>query len=190
MFKTVLNSCFKEVQALGGLEVSVSEFSLEERLVCVLEEETAIYEEFAANSRDKTKIIIGGNIGELENLNRQEEFLIARVRKAEETRERIVSELARRFGVKERELTVAGLLKSGRCSQPEKLKVCQDKMTRVLNELKSLNELNARLIENSLEYIAFSLNLLAAAEAGTGNYGSSGRVESGGRNRSFVDVKL
>ena len=175
---------------MGDSIVPFSGFSLEERLICVLEEEAAIYEEFTAISRNKTKVIIGGNIGELEDLNRQEEFLIARVRKAEETRERIVSELARKLGVNERELTVAGLVESGRCSQPKKLKACQDKMTRVLNELKNLNELNARLIENSLEYIAFSLNLLAAAEAGAGNYGSSGRVESGGRNRSFFDVKL
>ena len=175
---------------MGGLEVSISDSSLEERLICVLEEETAVYEEFAAISREKTKVIISGKIGELEDLNKREEFLIARVRKAEETRERIVSELARRLGVNARELTVAGLVKSRRCSQPEKLIACQDKMTRVLNELKNLNELNARLIENSLEYIAFSLNLLASAEAGAGNYGSSGRVESGCRSRSFVDVKL
>lgn len=73
--------------------------------------------------------------------------------------------------------------------QIEKLEKCKNSIISIVEELKEVNKINSELINNSLEYINFSINLMTSvSEHGTkyGNNGKEGNVE----RRSLFDVKL
>jgi len=68
----------------------------------------------------------------------------------------------------------------------------REDMKKILDEIKKINELNARLIKNSLDYIDFSINLLAdtGLNNDSGSYNSSGETGNNVSKRNFIDAKL
>jgi len=159
-----------------------------DKIIEVLEQETAIYESILEISQDKTNIIIEGKIALLEKIVKLEQSLILKMRKLEDMREDLVSRLSEELNLKESDLTISEVSKHLQDEKAEELKLKQEKMVGVLGSLKSSNELNSRLIKNSLDYIDFSINLLTAVGGGN-NYSDSGKVDSS-KNRSILDMKL
>lgn len=88
------------------------------------------------------------------------------------------------------EVTVSKLIESLGSEKSKDLETCRDRILNALDRLRSSNELNSRLIRNSLEYIDFSINLFASADGGSNNYGDSGQVSNNAGKRSFFDMKL
>jgi len=43
-------------------------------------------------------------------------------------------------------------------------------MTSIIEEIKNINEVNSRLIKNSIDFIDFSINILTSANLGGNNY--------------------
>ena len=75
----------------------------------------------------------------------------------------------------------------------EKLKIqlekTQDQFSQTLNELKRVNMVNNTLIQDALEYIALSLNLMSGATA-EGTYGKdAGETEGQTQNKNMFDFK-
>jgi len=160
-----------------------------ERLLQVLDEEARLYEDILKISKNKTDVIVKGNVAELENIVKIEQSIVLRINELEDMRDEVVGKLSAEVGLKPSEVSISSLLGHLKGEQAEKLKCFQERMMAILGELKNINELNAKLINNSLEYINFSINLLAAADAADGTYGSSGQINSSGK-RSFIDMKL
>ncbi|HOJ10373.1 MAG TPA: flagellar protein FlgN [Clostridiales bacterium] len=71
----------------------------------------------------------------------------------------------------------------------KRLKNSRDNIIDLVNEIKKVNELNSKLIANSLEYINFSINLIASANSTGSKYGNDGK-EGKVERRSLFDVKL
>jgi len=159
------------------------------KLVEVLEQETAIYEDILELSRKKTDTIVEGKVPELENITKQEQTLVSKVHKLESVRLSLLQELSGQLGMKPEKMALSVLVEQMQGKEAEKLKVLQNKIAGILSELKNVNELNSRLIKNSLEYIDFSINLLAAAGAEGNNYGKTGQV-TGHKKRNLFDIKL
>jgi flagellar biosynthesis/type III secretory pathway chaperone len=158
-------------------------------LIQLLGQEIKVYEETLKVSKVKTKVIIAGKVSELENVIKQEQALILKVGDVEEAREEIVKEVSLQLGLESDEVTVSELIKHAKQPYAEVLRDCQSYIMKLVNELKDVNFLNSRLIKNSLEYIDFSINLLANVSAGNNSYGSSGETTEH-KKRNFFDMKL
>jgi len=158
-------------------------------LIGILEQEARIYDSLLRISRDKTSIIIENKISELDKLTRLEQSLILQMGRLEAQREKLVENLAAELGLNPSGVTASELVRHLDEQQARRLKEYQAGMNETLNTLRDANELNARLIHNSLEYINFSINLLTAVDGGSNNYGSTGEISSG-KKRNFLDVKL
>jgi len=173
---------FLGVVSLVGTEVI-------DKIIDVLEQETAIYESILKISESKTNIIVEGKIAALENIIKLEQSLILKMRELEDKREELVSRLSEELNVDSSELTISEVSKHLQDEKASELKLKQEKMIGVLGSLKSSNELNSRLIKNSLDYIDFSINLLTAIDSGNNSYSDSGKIGSS-KNRNIVDMKL
>lgn len=158
-------------------------------LIDILEQENRIYEEILKISKNKTNIIVEGKVTELENIVKLEQALVIQMGRLENLREEVVEKLAASLRINPSDITISELAKHLEKEQSQKLKNVQDKLGGTLKELRNSNELNSKLIKNSLDYINFSINVLTDAGVLGNNYGNTGHVGEG-KKRSFFDVRL
>lgn len=161
-----------------------------DKLFEILKKEIEIYGSLEQISSRKTDIIVEGKVSELENIVKLEQSMVVKIAKLEDKREQIVNQLSEQLNIQSSEVTISELVKYLGDEQAEKLKSFQDKMVSTLNKLKDANQLNSKLIKNSLDYIDFSINLITAADAGSNNYGNSGQVKDDSKKRNFFDARL
>lgn len=165
------------------------DFLLLDGLIDVLKNEEEIYRDILRASHEKTDIIIKGNVAELENSTKYEQTKIFQVADLEDIREKIIAKLAVQYGKNSSELNITCIKSLLPQDRAQKLEDTHVKLLKVLNELREVNNLNSKLIRNSLEYIDFSFNLLTGAELSGNTYGNSGKTGDV-RKRNFFDVKL
>lgn len=158
-------------------------------LIGLLAEQARIYDDILKISKDKTDIIIKGKVSELESIVNLEQSLVIRMGKLETKRENIVNGIAKELDIEPEVLSLSEMVKYMDSEQAEKLEDFRNSLTNTLDELKGTNELNSKLIENSLEYINFSINLISSVDTGENNYGKSGVVNDG-KKKSYLDIKL
>ncbi|MDP4094779.1 MAG: flagellar protein FlgN [Bacillota bacterium] len=159
-------------------------------LVKVLEQESGLYKEILNISKNKTNIIIEGKIAELESVVKLEQSIVFQMGRLEDTREQLVEKLSKELGMDDpSQVTLSQLIKYVDDNSLKDLRAYQDGMTRTINELKNCNEVNSRLIRNSLDYINFSINLLTEVGSVNNGYGNTG-MGSDSKKRNLFDVKL
>lgn len=160
-----------------------------DRLIEVLNKETAMYEVILKLSKNKNEVIVEGKVSELESITSLEQSVIIQLGKLEIEREELVDKLAVQLKVKASDISLASLEKMLSKEHAEKLKGCHKVLPKLINELREVNTLNSKLIRNSLEYIDFSINILTNAGSTGNNYGNSGQSNDS-KKRNFFDMKL
>ena len=165
------------------------ETKLSKQLIDILNQENDIYDELSKISNNKTNLIVGGKVAELESIVNVEQALIIRISKLEDEREKIVDKLCSLLGKKPEEITISGLAAQLGQNESDTLQACQEKMVNSIKNLKNKNDLNSKLIKNSLEYIDFSINMMTSIDSVTNSYGSSGHVGDT-KKRNLFDMKL
>lgn len=162
---------------------------LVEELKDVLLEELKAYEEMLELTTKKTDIIISGRINDLDSITHMENSLILRLGQFEDTREKVVKNIQKQFGMEE-DTTLTDILNS--IDNTDKVKQDIDKITKklskVLDSLKGKNNLNSLLIKDTLEYIELNINLLTSA-SDQGTYNNKVQKEQTSQNISLFDTK-
>ncbi len=158
-------------------------------LIKVLGQETELYSEILNITKNKTNTIVGGKVAELENMVKLEQSLLLKMGKLETLREQLLDKISAQIGVKPSELTLSQLYKHLDEQDVQDLKKHQNKMTAIVSEVKNSNDLNSKLIKNSLDYINFSINLLTEMNSVNNSYGFDGN-SSNSKKRNIFDVKL
>lgn len=158
-------------------------------LTDILNQENDIYDTLSRLSNNKTNLIVGGKVIELESIVKIEQSLVMKISKLEAEREKIVEALCGSLGIKPEEVTLSSLAAQLGKKESTQLKDCQEKMVNTIINLKNSNELNSRLIKNSLDYIDFSINMMTSIDTVNNSYGSSGH-SGDTKKRNLFDVKL
>jgi flagellar biosynthesis/type III secretory pathway chaperone len=159
-----------------------------ERLIEVLEKESALYRDILALSKHKTNTIVEGKVSQLEQLTGVEQKMLLSIGGLERQREETVNELARFLGIPADQLNISLAVQKAGEGLKERLADLRDEITMTLKELKEVNDLNSDLIEKSLEYIDFSINLIAGCPSDVTYSDKKGRGEDKGV--SFFDQKV
>ena len=162
---------------------------LVKQLTDVLDQENEVYDTLSKISENKTDLIVGGKVAELGEVVKVEQSLVIKISKLEDKREKIVDKLCSLLGRKPEEMTISALAAQLGQNESDMLKACQEKMFKCINKLKNVNELNSKLIKNSLEYIDFSINMMTDIDTMNNSYGSSGH-SGDTKKRNLFDVKL
>ncbi len=158
-------------------------------LIDVLDQEIDIYNDIFKISRDKTGIIVEGNVDELEKIVQEEQKLVVKVAQMENQRNIILYKISRALAMKADELTLSTLIDNTEGPIRDKLKDRQQGLQKLINELMECNNINSKLIRNSLDYIDFSINLIAASESQDNNYGMDAE-KSSVKSKSKFDLKV
>ncbi len=162
--------------------------SLWERLVEILEKESALYRDILDLSRHKTSTIVEGKVSQLEQLTGVEQRLLLNVGGLEQQREEVVDQLARLLDIPADELNISVAVEQAEDELKEKLIALKDEIENTLKDLKEVNDLNSELIKKSLEYIDFSINLIAGGPEDVTYDAKKGRDK--GEGASFFDQKV
>lgn len=158
-------------------------------LMDILEREIGIYEELLKISQDKTEIIVKGKVTELDNITKLEQTLVLNMGSLEALREKTINDLSHEFQTNPWEITISELFRYVDQNQAQRLEEYKTKLLNTINEIKTINDLNAKLIQNSIDYINFSVNVLSSAPAADNNYGNTGHTNDG-KQKTYFDVKL
>jgi len=158
-------------------------------LLDILDREIKIYEELLKLSKDKTDFIVNGKVTELDSITKLEQTLVLNMGKFEDMREETVSALAKDIGINEANTTISELSKYIDKDQAQRLKEHKSKLLNIIGEIKTKNDLNSKLIQNSIDYINFSVNVLSSTSSGDNNYGNTGNTNEG-KKKTYFDVKL
>ncbi|MGF7397325.1 flagellar protein FlgN [Thermoanaerobacterium thermosaccharolyticum] len=153
-----------------------------DELIDVLNGEMLLYKDLLDISTKKTDVIIHGKIQELDNMTKIEGNIICKLSMLEEEREKILS------GYDDTgEITISELCKMLPEDDSKKLKKIQKEFESLLKALNDRNELNKSLLQQSIEYVNYSIGLISSnLVQDNGIYGDNGSIK---QYSSIIDRK-
>lgn len=158
-----------------------------DKLLSILDEEKELYKTILEVSKNKNTLLKENKVKELEAVTKEEEDLVAQVIAKEKLRIQEVKDICRRYDKPEKSLKIEELCEFVDNSKDELLEAKKE-ITEILKELKELNDLNATLINSSLDYINFAVNMLMDATPNA-TYQPGGHQERK-QQRNLFDMKL
>lgn len=167
--------------------------SLIKNLTDILSEEYDCYRKLLELSNQKTEIVVQNKVDDLKPITNNEQRLATNLLKLEKTREELVNDIAIVLNIDKKQLNMTSLIELLKTAEDDqnRLKELKKSINDILVQLKEKNDQNKMLIEQSIEYIDFTVNALQSTKFNAKNkgYASKGNeVEGYGENR-FFDAK-
>lgn len=136
--------------------------SLIEELISTLDLENKEYEQLLQLSKEKTQIIIEGDVGKLNEIVALEQVHTDKIAALEGRRTEVVTDIATVLNKDVETLTVRSIteLLKGQDKEQKALAAVHDKLKLTLNDMVVINDINKQLIEESLELINFNINYI------------------------------
>lgn len=164
--------------------------SLIEELFCILEDETECYEKLLVMADNKKDVIIKGDVPSLQEITKVEQELAGHILSLEKKRKQNLEDMCLVLNKKPEEMTITLLIDVLMGQEKGRLKNANEKLLRILTELQAYNEINKKLIQQSIDFIDFTFNAvqsMTSAPIGNSYQAKGNRYEEQGRN--FFDAK-
>ncbi|MBE5812366.1 MAG: flagellar protein FlgN [Clostridiales bacterium] len=158
-----------------------------EKLLNILDEELNLYKTALELSNNKTVLLKENKVKELESMTKEEESLVATIIEKEKERIQEVKNICKQYGKPESSLKIEELCEFIEGSKEELLDYKKE-IIKVLEELKNVNKINSSLINSSLEYINFTVNMLT--ETSKNPVYQPGGFQENKAQRNLFDIKL
>lgn len=156
--------------------------SLIDELINVLEQENKEYETLVLLSKEKTPVIVKGDLEKLQRITEVEQEFVGKIRNLEKKREEIMMDIGNVLSRDPKTTKVTDIIEllSKQPVEQQKLSEIHDKLKTTLGNIKQYNDINANLIKESLEIIDFNLNLVTSLYQDTGisNYNKNAQSVS------------
>lgn len=159
-----------------------------DNLIKIFDYERKLYAQILEEAEQKTDIIVKGDVNSLENITLKEQKIISNLEMLNNEREKIVAQIAKKLGKKPGELTVSGVAEILPEDKARKLLSIRDSLKETIEKLKVKNDINQKLLNNAIEYINFSLNLIMQPSPQTTQYGRKG-TEKQLNSGNVLDIK-
>lgn len=136
--------------------------SLIDNIVTILNRENEEYTVLVGLSREKTPIIIKGDLDALNAVTEKEQEVVARIQKLERDRISTMKDIAEVTNRKQEELKLADLIEmmNNRPAEQKKLREVHDRLKITMKNMVTVNDQNRVLLKNSLDMVQFEMNLL------------------------------
>ena len=156
--------------------------SLIDELINVLEQENKEYETLVLLSKEKTPVIVKGDLEKLQRITEVEQEFVGKIRNLERKREEIMADIGNVLSRDPKTTKVTDIIEllSKQPVEQKRLSEVHDKLKVTLENIKQYNDINANLIKESLEIIEFNLNLVTSLYQDTGisNYNKNAQSVS------------
>jgi flagellar biosynthesis/type III secretory pathway chaperone len=165
--------------------------SLIDELIDTLNREDEEYNRLIALSREKTPIIVKGDLEGLAAVTDKEQAVVSVIQKLEKDRMSSMKDIAEVTNRSEEELKLTDLIElmKGRPEEQKKLREVHDRLQQTMKTMTSVNEQNKTLLQNSLDMVQFEMQLLQSMRQApeTADYGkdaySTGTIMGSGTKR-------
>lgn len=165
--------------------------SLIDELIDTLNREDEEYNRLIALSREKTPIIVKGDLEGLAAVTDKEQAVVSVIQKLEKDRMSSMKDIAEVTNRSEDELRLTDLIElmKGRPEEQKKLREVHDRLQQTMKTMTSVNEQNRTLLQNSLDMVQFEMQLLQSMRQApeTADYGkdaySTGTIMGSGTKR-------
>lgn len=158
-----------------------------EDLLLVLAKERDVYREALSIAEEKKSVIIDGKIKELEKMTAREQALVASLVKLENMRGKILEDLVRSLQV-EHVNSLNDLMVYLDEASKVKIEEVKAELGKTVKALQDKNELNGKLIEQSLDLVNLNIELMGALEA-DGRY-TPKAADTKTKSTSLFDAKV
>ncbi|HZK28463.1 MAG TPA: flagellar protein FlgN [Thermoclostridium sp.] len=159
-----------------------------DNLIKIFEYEIKIYTKVLQEVENKKNVIINGDVESLQATVVKEQRYINELNKLVEAADKIIAHIAKITGKKCEDINISYLIGIAPAKEAKKLSSKRDELNRLIEQIREKNELNQKLINNSIEYVNFSLNLLTQTGPQTTQYGSTGNTTQA-KDRNVLDIK-
>ena len=136
--------------------------SLIDNIVTILNRENEEYTVLVGLSREKTPVIIKGDLDALNAVTEKEQEVVARIQRLERDRISTMKDIAEVTNRKQEELKLADLIEmmNNRPAEQKKLREVHDRLKTTMKNMVTVNDQNRVLLKNSLDMVQFEMNLL------------------------------
>lgn len=160
-------------------------------LIDILKEIYRLHLEIVELAKQKRQLLIDGKIDELSKMINKETDWIRKTGRLEDKRIETINRILSENGSPDAEFAISDIIESvATLDEKAQLDHYNAKLKLVIEEVQHLNELNTKLIEQSLDYIANSINAMTSKDSDSFTYskpmGNQGRLNN---NRGFFDKK-
>ncbi|NLX76517.1 MAG: flagellar protein FlgN [Clostridiaceae bacterium] len=159
-----------------------------DNLIKVFEYERRLYAQILEEAENKTDVIVKGDVNSLQETVLREQSIIKELDKLRDVREQIIAQISRKTGKKPEEITVSYLAEIFPEDKAKRLTEIRDSLKETIERLKLKNDINQKLLNNALDYVNFSLNLMMQPSPQATQYGSKG-TEKQVSGRNVLDIK-
>jgi len=160
-------------------------------LIEILDQQKECYEGLLTLARYKTDSIVDREMEILEEVLKREQEFMGRSARLEKNREAILKDISSVLNTNLKDLTISKLITmlEKTPDEQEKLRQVREDLLGIVEELKNHNRTNEGLLQQSMEFINFTLNALQSRNTySPGNYQDKGD-ESEQESVSFFDTK-
>jgi len=144
-------------------------------LTATVKSQKQLYDEVLQLAKKKQAAIERGDSGELDYIVEAEQLLILELGNLEKSRNRIIDETAKKYGLDQSKLTVKNW-PDATGKEKEQLLNLQKEFGETLKDVDNFNKTNQKLISMQLDYIKHVLES-AGEKNKTNSYGSSGNIK-------------
>ncbi len=142
-----------------------------DELIATLAEELKIYSELIPIAESKTAVIIKNDVVALEGITGEEEKVVEKITGLEKKRGDIMKNMRVVLNQEKSELRLPELIEllSGQPESQQELRRLQKELKDTLDRVKTINDHNSKLIQESLEINEFQLNIFRSTKSYYGN---------------------
>ena len=148
-------------------------------LLKALEYEEMLIGGIVALGKEKTGHLVHNRTLELSALTQREQGMAEQLSQLEKVRIQLNDKLASQLGLSDKNPNMSAVCAKLGESEAKPLADMQAKLQTAMGELVRLNQLNAELLKQSLDFVNFNIQLLAKPAASIPKYGRGGRDLSG-----------
>ena len=158
-------------------------------LLDVLVAECRLYKDLYDLSLKKSEFIVDGNVDGLTGILSVEQQLIIELGFLENQREQLIETWAIAKGIDPQRVTLSQIMPFLEGNSKKNLEQIRKDLDEVILQQRQINDLNESLIKNNLDYIDFSIKLLAGQDESGTTYSKGGKTPVKTQNRNLFDRK-
>lgn len=156
----------------------------------LMEAQAGVFAGLLDLARRKKDALIAGNLPDLDEIVKGEQALLWQGGRLEDRRYRLQQDLALTLGADPESMTLGQALKAAGDDLRERFQDLQQNLGTILEGLDDLNQINQQLLEQSLSFVNYSIQIISQARGQSPTYGADGRVDGGKPDpRRRVDTK-
>lgn len=134
------------------------------QLVEIMSEQSERYNELLGLTLEEKDVLISNDVEELQKLTNLKNMVITQNNRLERKRIELVNDIAEVMGHNQKDIDLATLMEIiGDQPESEELETLGAKLRENLGKLKEANNINRQLLEASLEYVEYSINMVKSS---------------------------